>query len=80
MSRSGKIRKMVADVKDSSLSKLEFLNLPGGPRAFELAAKFCYGMNFEINTGNVAQLRCAAEYLEMTEDYREENLITRAET
>uniref|UniRef100_F6HMT8 BTB/POZ domain-containing protein n=3 Tax=Vitis vinifera TaxID=29760 RepID=F6HMT8_VITVI len=80
VSRSGKIRKMVADVKDSSLSKLEFLNLPGGPRAFELAAKFCYGMNFEINTGNVAQLRCAAEYLEMTEDYREENLITRAET
>ena len=71
---------MVSDVKDSNLSKLEFLNVPGGPPAFELAAKFCYGMNFEINTGNVAQLRCVAEYLEMTDDYRDENLVSRTET
>ncbi|KAI9153622.1 hypothetical protein LWI28_014126 [Acer negundo] len=80
VSRSGKIRKMVADAKDSNNSKLELLNLPGGPPAFELAMKFCYGMNFEITTVNVAHLRCAAEYLEMSEDYREENLIARTET
>ncbi|KAL5805461.1 hypothetical protein ACOSQ3_028360 [Xanthoceras sorbifolium] len=80
VSRSGKIRKMVADAKDSNTSKLELLNLPGGPLAFELAMKFCYGMNFEITTTNVAHLRCAAEYLEMTEDYRQENLIERTET
>ncbi|EXB75306.1 BTB/POZ domain-containing protein [Morus notabilis] len=80
VSRSGKIRKMVADTKDSNLSKLELLKIPGGPQAFELAMKFCYGMNFEITTSNVAQLRCAAEYLEMTEDYRDENLIKRTET
>ncbi|TXG57494.1 hypothetical protein EZV62_015323 [Acer yangbiense] len=52
VSRSGKIRKMVADAKDSNNSKLELLNLPGGPPAFELAMKFCYGMNFEITTVN----------------------------
>ncbi|OVA13683.1 BTB/POZ-like [Macleaya cordata] len=80
VSRSGKIRKMVADSRDSNLSKLELLNLPGGPQTFELAAKFCYGTNFEINAENVANLRCAAEYLEMSEDYWEENLISRAET
>ncbi|KAJ6969210.1 hypothetical protein D5086_029832 [Populus alba] len=80
VSRSGKIRKMVADAKDSNISKLELCNLPGGPHTFELAMKFCYGMNFEITTANVADLRCAAEYLEMTEDYREENLIARTET
>ncbi|XP_015582488.2 BTB/POZ domain-containing protein At3g08570-like isoform X2 [Ricinus communis] len=79
VSRSGKIRKMVADAKDSNISKLELHNLPGGPHTFELAMKFCYGMNFEITTANVAHLRCAAEYLEMTEDYREENLIERTE-
>lgn len=71
---------MVADTKDSNLSKLELFKIPGGPQAFELAMKFCYGMNFEITTSNVAQLRCAAEYLEMTEDYRDENLIKRTET
>ncbi|KAF8394795.1 hypothetical protein HHK36_018731 [Tetracentron sinense] len=80
VSRSGKIRKLVADARNINLSKLELLNLPGGPQTFELAAKFCYGTNFEITTANVAHLRCAAEYLEMTEDYREENLIARTET
>ncbi|KAM7526609.1 hypothetical protein LguiA_016511 [Lonicera macranthoides] len=71
---------MVADAKDPNISNLELINLPGGPETFELAAKYCYGMNFEITTANVAHLRCAAEYLEMTEDYREENLIERTET
>ncbi|GMH23124.1 hypothetical protein Nepgr_024967 [Nepenthes gracilis] len=78
VSRSGKFRKMVANAKDSNLSKFE-LDVPGGPQAFELAAKFCYGMNFEITAANVAQLRCAAEYLEMSDEYREENLIARTE-
>ncbi|KAJ4978436.1 hypothetical protein NE237_009216 [Protea cynaroides] len=80
VSRSGKIRKMVADARGSKLSKLELLNLPGGPQTFELVARFCYDTNFEIASTNVAQLRCAAEYLEMTEDYREENLISQTET
>lgn len=79
VSRSGKIRKMVADAKDPNISKLELFNFPGGPQTFELAMKFCYGMNFEITSANVARLRCAAEYLEMTEDYRDENLIERTE-
>ncbi|XP_031498735.1 BTB/POZ domain-containing protein At3g08570-like [Nymphaea colorata] len=79
VTRSGKIRKLVADIKDLEMSKLELFNLPGGAEAFELAAKFCYGTNFEITTANVASLRCAAEYLEMTDDYLEENLVTRTE-
>ncbi|XAR68692.1 hypothetical protein NMG60_11000028, partial [Bertholletia excelsa] len=80
VARCGKIRKMVADVKDSNISKLELPIFPGGAQTFELAAKFCYGMNFEITATNVAHLRCAADSLEMTEDYREENLIARTET
>lgn len=70
----------MADAKNTGLSKLELTNLPGGPEMFELAAKFCYGMNFVITIANVAPLRCAAEYLEMTEDYQDENLIDRTET
>ena len=79
MTLSGKIRKMVADAKGSNVSNLELLNFPGGHQTFELAMKFCYGMNFEITTFNVARLRCAAEYLEMTEEYRDQNLISRTE-
>ncbi|XP_020101157.1 BTB/POZ domain-containing protein At3g08570-like isoform X2 [Ananas comosus] len=71
---------MVLDSRDPNVLKLELINVPGGASAFELAAKFCYGTNFEITTTNVAHLRCIAEYLEMTEDYQEENLILRTET
>ncbi|KAL8208804.1 hypothetical protein R6Q57_008216 [Mikania cordata] len=79
VSQSGKIRKMVAESKDPNLSNLDLVNFPGGPEAFELAAKFCYGINFEITNANIAHIHCAAEYLEMTEDYRDENLLTRTE-
>ncbi|XP_068668647.1 BTB/POZ domain-containing protein At3g08570-like [Aristolochia californica] len=80
VSWSGKIRKMVADAKDAKVSKLELLNIPGGAQTFELAVKFCYGANFEISSSNVGYLRCAAEFLEMTEDYGQGNLIERTET
>eukprot|EP00250_Pteridium_aquilinum_P024115 c2842_g1_i1 orf=172-666(+) len=81
-SRSGRIRKLAEELNESdSLANpmLEFSNFPGGPDAFELAAKFCYGMNFDITASNVAHLRCAAEFLEMTEEYGDDNLVTRSE-
>ncbi|XP_074583353.1 BTB/POZ domain-containing protein At3g08570-like [Curcuma longa] len=79
VSRSGKIWKMVVESREPDLSRLELQEVPGGAEAFELAAKFCYGTNLEITASNVAQLRCVAEYLEMTEQYQECNLIVRAE-
>ncbi|KAK9726523.1 hypothetical protein RND81_05G221200 [Saponaria officinalis] len=79
VSRSGRMRKIVADYRDSDISKVELLNLPGGAETFELAAKFCYGINFEITPANVAQLCCVSEYLEMTDDYSKDNLGSRAE-
>ncbi|XP_038888164.1 BTB/POZ domain-containing protein At5g48800 isoform X1 [Benincasa hispida] len=79
VSRSGRIRRLVAEHRDSDISKVELLNLPGGAESFELAAKFCYGINFEITPGNVAQLCCISDYLEMTEEFSKDNLGSRAE-
>lgn len=84
MTRSGRIRRLIGEeLKEadsiSSPPVIEFSNFPGGPDTFELAAKFCYGINFEITGAKVACLRCAAEFLEMTDDYGEENLISRTE-
>ncbi|KAH9784870.1 BTB/POZ domain-containing protein [Citrus sinensis] len=79
VSRSGRIRKLVAEHRDSDISRIELLNLPGGAETFELAAKFCYGINFEITSANVAQLCCVSDYLEMTEDFSKDNLGSRAE-
>ncbi|XP_073142928.1 BTB/POZ domain-containing protein At5g66560-like [Henckelia pumila] len=54
-------------------------DFPGGCEAFETAAKFCYGVKVDLSATNVAALRCAGEYLEMTEEYSEDNLISKTE-
>ncbi|KAK3146148.1 hypothetical protein QOZ80_3BG0262300 [Eleusine coracana subsp. coracana] len=59
--------------------RIAFPDFPGGPGTFEAAAKFCYGVRVDLTAWNVAPLRCAAEYLEMTEDHAEDNLAARAE-
>ncbi|KAH7863581.1 hypothetical protein Vadar_019422 [Vaccinium darrowii] len=79
VSRSGRIRKLVAEHKETIISRIELHNLPGGAESFELAAKFCYGVNFEITSANVAQLCCLSDFLEMTEEFSKNNLSSRAE-
>ncbi|KAG1367048.1 BTB/POZ domain-containing protein [Cocos nucifera] len=54
-------------------------NFPGGPETFEGAAKFCYSVKVELTPWNVAPLHCAAEYLEMTEEFAEDNLVSRTD-
>lgn len=79
VSRSGRIRKLVSEQRDLDISMIELRGLPGGAESFELAAQFCYGVNFEITAANVAKLYCASHYLEMTEEYSKSNLGSRAE-
>ncbi|XP_059659516.1 BTB/POZ domain-containing protein At1g03010-like isoform X1 [Cornus florida] len=79
VSRSGRIRKLLLEAKDSKITRINLPAVPGGPEAFELAAKFCYGMNIDITLSNVAMLRCAAHFLDMTEDFAEKNLEARTE-
>lgn len=55
-------------------------DIPGGAKSFELAARFCYGMKLELTASNIVYLRCAAEYLQMTEEVAEGNLISQTET
>lgn len=73
------MRKLVAEHRESDISRIELLSLPGGAESFELAAQFCYGINFEITPANVAHLCCVSDYLEMTEQYSKDNLSSRAE-
>ncbi|PIA61578.1 hypothetical protein AQUCO_00300831v1 [Aquilegia coerulea] len=79
ISKSGKIRKMLSEAKDSKVSRINLQAAPGGSEAFELVAKYCYGMNIEITLANVAMLRCSAHYLQLTEEYAENNLEMRTE-
>ncbi|CAL4935834.1 unnamed protein product [Urochloa decumbens] len=64
---------------DGQPYSIAFPDFPGGPGTFEAAAKFCYGVRLDLTAWNVAPLRCAAEYLEMTEEHCEGNLAALAE-
>ncbi|XP_020592409.1 BTB/POZ domain-containing protein At1g30440 isoform X2 [Phalaenopsis equestris] len=55
-------------------------DVPGDSKSFELIAKFCYGVKLEFTASNAVYLRCAAEYLQMTEEVSEGNLISQTET
>lgn len=79
MAKSGLVRKKIMESPTADLSRINLSEVPGGAEIFEKAAKFCYGVNFEITVHNVAALRCAADYLEMTERYCDENLADRTE-
>ncbi|KAK1317413.1 BTB/POZ domain-containing protein [Acorus calamus] len=79
VSKCGYIRKLVSKSNQPDLSFIDIPDIPGGAGSFELVVKFCYGMNIEIDPINVAALRCAAQYLDMTEDYSPNNLISHVE-
>ncbi|RDX79091.1 BTB/POZ domain-containing protein, partial [Mucuna pruriens] len=81
LSRSGLLKKLIADFSNEEGSNcvLQLNDVPGRDKTFELVTKFCYGVKIEVTASNVVSLRCAAEYLQMNENYGEGNLIARTE-
>ncbi|KAL3843783.1 hypothetical protein ACJIZ3_001186 [Penstemon smallii] len=73
------MNRIIYESRETELNKVALNDLPGGPEAFELAAKFCYGISVDLTANIISGLRCAAEYLEMTEDLEEGNLIFKTE-
>ncbi|XP_004504074.1 BTB/POZ domain-containing protein DOT3 isoform X2 [Cicer arietinum] len=63
----------------NSGNPLKLENFPGGSETFETILKFCYGLPIDFNSDNVAALRCASEFLEMTEELEDANLISKTE-
>ncbi|KAK9067008.1 hypothetical protein SSX86_014332 [Deinandra increscens subsp. villosa] len=75
LSKSARLQKLVAVSDNGNNEEFEINNIPGGPAAFEICAKFCYGMTVTLNAYNVVLARCAAEYLEMYETVDKGNLV-----
>ncbi|KAI3455944.1 hypothetical protein Pfo_012607 [Paulownia fortunei] len=81
LSRSGVMERLIAEASEGEEGcVIKLPDIPGGAKTFELVAKFCYGVKLELTAANVVYLRCAAEHLEMTEEYGEGNLISQTET
>ena len=46
---------------------LVITDFPGGPTAFEIVAKYCYGIDVELTVENLAHVYCAARAMRVTE-------------
>lgn len=79
LSKSYRLQKLVASTNEENSDEINIHDIPGGPAAFEVCAKFCYGMTVTLNAYNVVASRCAAEYLEMYETVEKGNLIYKIE-
>lgn len=75
LSKSASLQKLVANASEGNCDEVDIHDIPGGPSAFEICAKFCYGMTVTLNAYNVISARCAAEYLGMHESIEKGNLI-----
>ncbi|XP_073044871.1 phototropic-responsive NPH3 family protein NPY4-like [Primulina eburnea] len=75
LSKSSHLQKLVSSTSDETNDEIDVHDIPGGPAAFEICVKFCYGMVVTLNAYNVVSARCAAEYLEMFEIVEKGNLV-----
>lgn len=75
LSKSARLQKLVATANEDNTDEIDISDIPGGPAAFEICTKFCYGMTVTLNAYNVVAARCAAEYLGMHEAIEKGNLI-----
>ncbi|KAK6929183.1 BTB/POZ domain [Dillenia turbinata] len=81
LSRSGLLENLIGEncSEDEKKCVLQLNDIPGGAKTFLLVAKFCYGVKMELNALNIVSLRCAAEFLQMNEDFGVGNLINQTE-
>lgn len=80
LSKCLRLQRLCAERQEASqLQIVQLPDFPGGVEAFDLCAKFCYGITITLSAYNVVSIRCAAEYLQMSEDVEKGNLIYKIE-
>lgn len=76
LSKCLRLQQLCSESPESSQTHIVQLpDFPGGVDAFEICAKFCYGITVTVSAYNVVAVRCASEYLQMSEDVEKGNLI-----
>lgn len=74
LSKCGRLQSLAVSSSGGVKDEIDIQDIPGGAEAFEICVKFCYGIVITLNAFNVMAVRCAAEYLEMTEAMEKGNL------
>ncbi|XP_022734723.1 root phototropism protein 3-like [Durio zibethinus] len=83
VSKSGYLNRLIfakrSEGENGGSLKIVLDDLPGGTKSFESVVKFCYGWKIHVTATNVAPLNCAANFLEMSDDLQEGNLISKTD-
>ncbi|WCJ28217.1 Phototropic-responsive NPH3 family protein [Euphorbia peplus] len=77
--RCGLLQRLCKDFEDSGTVTIELNDIPGGDEAFELCAKYCYGITINLSAHNFVPAICAAKFLRMTESVDKGNFILKLE-
>ncbi|XP_075480895.1 BTB/POZ domain-containing protein At5g47800-like isoform X2 [Primulina tabacum] len=77
--KCGLLQRLISDSEDSSNATLNLHDIPGGEEAFELCAKYCYGITINLSARNFASAFCAAKYLGMTQKVETGNFVMKLE-
>ncbi|RVW30229.1 BTB/POZ domain-containing protein [Vitis vinifera] len=73
------LHRLLTDSGDSDNDSVELHDIPGGEDAFELCAKFCYGITINLSAHNFVRAFCAAKFLRMTESVEKGNFVLKLE-
>ncbi|XP_042063424.1 BTB/POZ domain-containing protein At5g47800-like [Salvia splendens] len=74
--KCGLLQRLLSEEGDGAV---ELHDVPGGEEAFELCAKFCYGITISLSAHNFVPAFCAASFLRMTEKVENGNFIAKLE-
>ncbi|KAI4298845.1 hypothetical protein L6164_032360 [Bauhinia variegata] len=77
--KCGLLQRLCSDSSDSESISLELHDIPGGEDAFEICAKFCYGISINIGAHNFVPALCAAKFLRMSDNVEKGNFVGKLE-
>ena len=77
--KCGLLQRLCSDSDDSDIVTIDLHDIPGGEDAFELCAKFCYGITINLSAHNFVPAFCASKFLRMTESIEKGNFVLKLE-
>ncbi|XP_022724040.1 BTB/POZ domain-containing protein At5g47800 isoform X2 [Durio zibethinus] len=77
--KCGLLQRLCSDSDESDIVTIDLHDIPGGEDAFELCAKFCYGITINLSAHNFVPALCAAKFLRMTESIEKGNFVLKLE-
>uniref|UniRef100_A0A1J3K7J5 BTB/POZ domain-containing protein n=1 Tax=Noccaea caerulescens TaxID=107243 RepID=A0A1J3K7J5_NOCCA len=78
--KCGLLRRLCTDSEESDSVTIELNDIPGGADAFELCAKFCYGITINLCAHNLVNALCASKFLRMSDSVEKGNLFPKLES